>query len=70
MDRADRFAGMVAGLQYDGMTVPDIADRSGLHRSTIYRIRAGHVRNPTSATVERLGEVRNNFVAPLRQKRV
>jgi len=59
----NHFKAIVAGLQDEGLTVPNIADRTGLHRSTIYRILADDVRNPSSATLGRLEKLQRTFAA-------
>lgn len=37
-----------------GLTPEGLAEKAGVHRATVYRLLAGDIGNPSSATVEKL----------------
>lgn len=69
LTQQEQYAGMIAGLEAEGLSVDEIARRSGVGRSTVYRHRAGDARLPTHETVVRIKSVYESLrVPPVGQK--
>lgn len=67
MDSAS-FAAMIAGLEQDGLTRPEIVRRTGLSKNTIWRFATATVRSPQYDTVMRVQKLRAS-VRPVEPKR-
>jgi transcriptional regulator with XRE-family HTH domain len=47
MHRSPNFSALLAGLESAGLSTGEIARQSGLHRTTIWRLRQGEIRRPS-----------------------
>lgn len=47
------FAGLKALREQQGLSISDLAERTGMDSATIGRLESGHIDNPTIATVTR-----------------
>jgi IS30 family transposase len=54
MHRPTNFSAVLAGLESAGYSSGDIARQSGVHRSTIWRLKTGEIRAPKFDAGERI----------------
>lgn len=56
----EQFAAIIAGLESQGYSQPEIARNTGLSRATVWRIATGSATRPSYETITRLKDFSEN----------
>jgi transcriptional regulator with XRE-family HTH domain len=66
--RSETFEALIRGLESQGISRTEIAQRSGVSRTTVWRLAEGVVTEPSWTTGNRIEKLFSSAVSPVKQK--